>query len=165
MAQALLRRYQRVKSGEAKIPDVLLIDGGKGQITQARQVLDELVLNDILLIGVAKGSSRKPGLETLIVGSKERVLPADSDALHLIQHIRDEAHRFAITGHRQRRDKSRKKSTLESISGVGEKRRKELLRYFGGLQGIMAASVEELSKVSGISEKLAEHIYASLHNE
>lgn len=165
MKQALLRRYKRIKSGDGKLPDILFIDGGKGQLTQAREVMEELALQGVLLIGVAKGSSRKPGLETLIVEGREMTLPRDSAALHLIQHIRDEAHRFAITGHKQRRDKARRTSVLEGIAGVGAKRRKELLRYFGGLQGITGASAKELSKVAGISEKLAKDIYASLHNE
>lgn len=165
MKQALLRRYKRIKGGDGKLPDILFIDGGKGQLTQAREVMEELALQGVLLIGVAKGSSRKPGLETLIVEGREMTLPGDSAALHLIQHIRDEAHRFAITGHKQRRDKARRTSVLEGIAGVGAKRRKELLRHFGGLQGITGASAKELSKVAGISEKLAKDIYASLHNE
>ena len=165
MAQALFRRYKRIKSGEGKMPDILLIDGGKGQVAQAEHVIEELALQGVLLIGVAKGSSRKPGMETLIVEGREMALAGDSGALHLIQHIRDEAHRFAVTGHKQRRDKSRRTSVLEGINGVGAKRRKELLRHFGGLQGVMRASVNELRKVPGINEKLAQHIYASLHNE
>lgn len=167
MAQALSRRYARLKRGEGKMPDILFIDGGKGQVSQAVQVLEELQVTDVLVIGVAKGSDRKAGLEVLVRPDtgEELTLPRDSSALHLIQHIRDEAHRFAITGHKLRRDKKRKRSTLEDIPGVGPKRRRELLRHFGGLQGISAASLEDLCRVPGISAKLAEQIYASLHHE
>ncbi len=165
MKQALTRRYKRVKSGELPSPDVLLIDGGKGQLTQAETVLKELGLVDIFLLGVAKGDTRKPGLETLYIGSKEDevVLPPDSAALHLIQHIRDEAHRFAITTHRKRRDKKRKTSSLEGIPGVGPTRRKNLLVEFGGYQDLCAASEEEIAKVKGISAIMATEIYTFLH--
>ncbi|MCV6613128.1 MAG: excinuclease ABC subunit UvrC [Amphritea sp.] len=165
MHQALTRRYTRLKKGEGKLPDILLIDGGKGQVAQAVDVLTELQVTDVLIVGVAKGSDRKAGLETLIMADsgEEVVLRSDSPALHLIQHIRDEAHRFAITGHRARRGKARKTSSLEGIPGVGPKRRKELLRHFGGIQMIEKASVEEIAKVSTISRKIAEDIYASLH--
>ena len=167
MAQALSRRYARLKRGEGKMPDILFIDGGKGQVSQAMQVLEELQITDVLVIGVAKGTDRKAGLEVLVRPDtgEELSLPRDSSALHLIQHIRDEAHRFAVTGHKLRRDKKRKRSTLEDIPGVGPKRRRELLRHFGGLQGISAASLEDLCRVPGISEKLAEQIYAALHHE
>ncbi|TDO98918.1 excinuclease ABC subunit UvrC [Marinomonas balearica] len=165
MKQALQRRYKRVKDGEIDAPDVLLIDGGKGQLTQAEDVLKELGLVDIFLLGVAKGDTRKPGLETLYIGSKEDevVLPPDSSALHLIQHIRDEAHRFAVKSHRRRRDKKRRHSVLENIPGVGETRRKALLTSFGGYQELLAASQEEIAKVKGISAKKAEEIYQYLH--
>ncbi|WP_415891407.1 excinuclease ABC subunit UvrC [Neptuniibacter sp. SY11_33] len=165
MHQALLRRYTRLKKGEGKLPDILLIDGGKGQVTQAMEVLDELSISDVLVIGVAKGPTRKAGFEVLISGdtSEETVLESSSAALHLIQHIRDEAHRFAITGHRARRGKARKRSVLEDIPGVGPKRRRELLRHFGGIQEVERASVEEIAKVSTISKTIAEEIYAALH--
>jgi len=165
MKQALTRRYKRVKSGELDAPDVLLIDGGKGQLTQAEEVLKELGLVNIFLLGVAKGDTRKPGLETLYIGSKEDevVLPPDSSALHLIQHIRDEAHRFAIKTHRRKRDKKRRHSVLEEIPGIGPNRRKELLTAFGGYQELSSASQEDISKVKGISAKKAEEIYLYLH--
>ncbi len=165
MHQALERRYQRLKKGEAKLPDILLIDGGKGQVTQALEVLDQLQISSVLVIGIAKGPTRKAGFEVLISGDtgEETVLESDSAALHLIQHIRDEAHRFAITGHRARRGKARKKSVLEDIPGVGPKRRRELLRHFGGIQEVERASIEEIAKVSTISQTIAEEIYAALH--
>lgn len=165
MKQALTRRYKRVKSGELEAPDVLLIDGGKGQLTQAEDVLKELGLVNIFLLGVAKGDTRKPGLETLYIGSKEDevVLPPDSSALHLIQYIRDEAHRFAIKTHRRKRDKKRRHSVLEEIPGIGPNRRKDLLTAFGGYQELSSASQEDISKVKGISAKKAEEIYLYLH--
>jgi excinuclease ABC subunit C len=165
MQQALTRRYTRLQNGEGKLPDILLIDGGKGQLGIAKQVMADLAVQDVLLIGVAKGSTRKAGFETLIEGEtdKEIVLSGDSPALHLIQHIRDESHRFAITGHKQRRDKKRNRSSLEDIPGIGAKRRRELLRHFGGLVEIQNASVADLSKVDGISQHLAEEIHAFFH--
>lgn len=167
MAQALSRRYARLKRGEGKLPDILFIDGGKGQVTQAVQVLEELQISDVLIIGVAKGVDRRAGLEVLVRPDThtEIVLPRDSSALHLIQHIRDEAHRFAVTGHKMRRDKTRRQSTLEEIPGVGPKRRRELLRHFGGLQGVRAASLDDLCRVPGISGKMAEQIYGALHGD
>ncbi len=165
MQQALERRYKRLKSGEGVIPDVLFIDGGKGQVTQAMGVLEDLQIAGVEVIGVAKGVTRKAGFETLIHGAtgQERQLRGDNPALHLIQHIRDESHRFAITGHRARRDKKRRGSMLEDIPGVGAKRRRELLRHFGSAQGVKNARVEELAKISGINAKLAQQIYDSLH--
>lgn len=167
MHQALTRRYTRIKKGEGKLPDILLIDGGKGQVTQAMDVLEELQITEVQVVGVAKGPTRKAGFEILINGQtgEEITLAADSSALHLVQHIRDEAHRFAITGHRARRGKARKKSVLEGIPGVGPKRRREVLKHFGGLQEVERASVEEIAKVSTISRKLAEEIYLALHPE
>ncbi len=166
MQQALERRYRRLKAGEGVLPDVLLVDGGKGQVTQALSVLEDLQIDDVTVVGVAKGTTRKAGFETLIMGDSGRVLQlnGDNQGLHLIQHIRDEAHRFAITGHRARRDKKRKGSVLDRIPGVGGKRRRDLLRHFGGLHGIQRASVEELMKVSGINEKIAQDIYTQLHS-
>ncbi|MBN7798411.1 excinuclease ABC subunit UvrC [Parahaliea mediterranea] len=165
MQQALERRYKRLKSGEGAMPDILFIDGGKGQVAQATGVLEALELDGITVVGVAKGVTRKAGFETLVMGSsgREQQLPGDSAALHLIQYIRDEAHRFAITGHRARRDKARRQSLLEGIPGVGAKRRRELLRHFGSAQGVKNASVDELKKIAGISVTLAQHIYDHLH--
>ena len=166
MQQALERRYKRLKSGEAPLPDILFIDGGKGQVSQAMSVLSDLQISGVEVIGVAKGTTRKAGFETLLNGAtgRERQLGVDNPALHLIQQIRDEAHRFAITGHRARRDKSRQRSTLEDIAGVGAKRRRELLRHFGSAQGVENANIEELKKVSGISATMAQQIYDHLHN-
>lgn len=167
MHQALTRRFSKLKDGGGKMPDILLVDGGKGQLAMARDVLQELAVPDLVLLGVAKGVTRKPGLETLYLNdpSNEFSLPGHSPALHLIQQIRDEAHRFAITGHRARRGKARRTSTLEDVAGVGPKRRRELLKYFGGLQELNRASVDEIAKAPGISKKLAEQIYAALHSE
>ncbi|MFT5676393.1 MAG: excinuclease ABC subunit C [Paraglaciecola sp.] len=166
MAQALARRYRDVKDIN-KIPDILFIDGGKGQLAQAENYFEDWRLEKKpLLIGVAKGSSRKAGLETLILAGNHATIPmqGDSGALHLIQHIRDEAHRFAITGHRARRQKDKKTSKLESISGVGAKRRQSLLKYMGGLQGVLQASKDQIAKVPGISAELADKIYDHIHN-
>lgn len=166
MEQALSRRYTRLQKGEGMLPDILVIDGGKGQLSVAKAVLAELGVNQVMILGIAKGTTRKAGFETLVLESgKEKVLNADSPALHLLQEIRDEAHRFAITGHKQRRDKKRKTSTLEGIAGVGAKRRRELLRHFGGMQEVKSAKIDELAKVAGISKKLAEEIYSALHSE
>jgi excinuclease ABC subunit C len=165
MHQALMRRYKRLDDADAKRPDVVLIDGGLAQLHAAESVFAELQITDIMLVGVAKGVTRKPGYETLHIPGKIPIhLAPDSLALHLIQQIRDEAHRFAITGHRQRRDKKRRTSTLESIPGIGAKRRRELLRYFGGIQALNRASLDELTKVPGISQSLAQRIFESLHN-
>lgn len=167
MHQALTRRFSKLKDGEGKLPDVLLVDGGKGQLAMAREVLQELAVPELILLGVAKGVTRKPGFETLYLNGPENefTLPADAPALHLIQQIRDEAHRFAITGHRARRGKARRTSSLEEVAGVGPKRRRELLKHFGGLQELSRASIEEIAKAPGISKKLAESIYAALHSE
>ncbi len=167
MRQALERRYTRLKSGEGKLPDLLLIDGGKGQMAQALDVLEELQIEGVTVTAVAKGTTRKPGLETLIVGKarRELVLAPDSTALHLIQQVRDEAHRFAISALQKRRARKSGASSLEDIPGVGPRRRRELLRYFGGIQGIERASVEELARVPGISRKIAEDVYATFHNQ
>lgn len=167
MHQALTRRFRRIKDGEGKLPDVLLVDGGKGQLNMARDMMQELGLTDLTLLGVAKGVTRKAGFETLYLNdvAHEFTLKGDSPALHLIQQIRDEAHRFAITGHRARRGKARRTSSLEDVAGVGPKRRRELLKHFGGLQELNRASVDEIAKAPGISKKLAESIYANLHSE
>jgi len=167
MHQALSRRFRKAAEGEGKLPDILLVDGGKGQLNMAREVLEELAVPELILLGVAKGVTRKPGLETLYLNdaAHEFTLPADSPALHLIQQVRDEAHRFAITGHRARRGKARRTSTLEDVPGIGPKRRRELLTHFGGLQELCRASLDEIAKAPGISKKLAESIYAALHSE
>ena len=167
MNQALTRRYTRLKEGEGKLPDILFIDGGKGQLAEAQKVLEELQVSDVVLVGVAKGPERKAGLETLFLYGHDLpiILPPDSPALHLIQQIRDEAHRFAITGHRQRRAKARGKSPLEGIPGVGPKRRRDLLKQFGGWQEVARAGVDDLLKVKGISRDLAQKIYDALHPE
>jgi excinuclease ABC subunit C len=171
MRDALYRRYQKLMEPDASgsdarmRPDLVLIDGGKGQLGIAEAVFGELGLTDIQLVGVAKGEERKPGLETLIMGHSrvELHLEKDNPGFHLIQQIRDEAHRFAITGHRARRAKKRNTSSLEDIAGVGPKRRKALLAQFGGLQGVIAASADDLTRVEGISKELAEVIYSALH--
>ncbi len=165
MRQVLLRRYRKLQAGEGKRPGLVLIDGGTGQLSAACAVMAELDISDIPLIGVAKGVERKPGMEQLLFPQQEKPLqlPPDSPALHLIQQVRDEAHRFAIGGHRARRGKDRTASMLEEISGVGEKRRRNLLARFGGLQGVCQASVDELAQVEGISPALAEKIHQQLH--
>lgn len=165
MREVLTRRYQKLAAGEGKVPDLILIDGGSGQVNAACEVLAELGLSDLTVIGVAKGEGRKPGTEELVFpkGEKRIKLAPESAALHLLQQIRDEAHRFAIQGHRAKRRKARASSPLERIEGVGPKRRQRLLARFGGLRGLLAASVDELAKVEGISRELAERIYRHLH--
>jgi excinuclease ABC subunit C len=165
MRQVLERRYRRVVTGEVRMPDLILIDGGKGQVAVARGVMEEFGLPDVLLVGVAKGEERKPVTETLVFadGRDPVHLQKDHPGLHLIQRIRDEAHRFAIEGHRARRGKARTRSSLEGISGVGTMRRRQLLARFGGVRGLVAASVDEISQVKGISRRLAERIYRELH--
>ncbi len=167
MSQVITRHYTRLQKEQGTIPDLVLIDGGKGQVTSARNALKELQLDESLtLLGIAKGPSRKPGLETLIMSDGRRMLRLEqgSAVLHLLQEIRDEAHRFAITGHRQRRKKQQKHSLLEDIEGVGAKRRQQLILHFGGIQGISRARPEELAKVPGINKNLAQKIYDTLHN-
>jgi len=165
MEQALRRRYTRLKSGEGIFPDLLVIDGGVGQLGRARQVLAELQVDDVPLLGIAKGPTRKPGLERYFFEDQEVVLKPGSEAVLLLQHIRDEAHRFAITGHRARRQKARRVNELDQIDGVGPKRRKALLMHFGSIAGIKGASREEIARVPGINEKLAADIHAALHGE
>ena len=167
MRQALARRYERVTSEAGKIPDLILIDGGKGQVGAAKAALVEIGLNDVGVVGVAKGPLRKPGLEELVLEAEGRsmILPPQHPGLHLIQSIRDEAHRFAIVGHRARRGRSRTTSSLNEIPGVGAKRRQRLLAHFGGLRDVHAAAVDELCKVDGISRSLAEQIYSHLHDQ
>ena len=165
MRQALARRYGRVTAEEGKIPDLVLIDGGRGQVSAARAALAELGLNDVTLVGVAKGPERKAGLEELVLEAdgQSLSLPPQHPGLHLVQSIRDEAHRFAIVGHRAKRGKSRTTSSLGEIPGIGARRRQALLAHFGGLQGVQAAAVDELANVQGVSRSLAEKIYRHLH--
>ena len=163
--QAVGRRYARIKAGEVQAPDVLFIDGGLGQVNAALEALEEIEFTSVRVVGIAKGPTRRPGLEELILPEREQGLrlPADSPALHLIQRIRDEAHRFAITGHRGRRDKARLTSGLESIEGLGPARRRALLKALGGLPQIKRAGVDDLARVEGVSRTLAERIYAHFH--
>ena len=176
MHQALTRRYLRFskmgsqtgesKKGDYKLPDLLVIDGGKGQVKQAREVMQALKITSVKIIGITKGEGRKAELDTLLLSetNEKVILPSNSRAMHLIQHIRDEAHRFAITGHKNRRAKTRKTSQLEKISGLGPKRRQQLLKQFGGLQEVTRAGVEDLAKISGISKLLAQKIYDHFHH-
>ena len=167
MEQAIRRRYTRLMKGEGKLPDILLIDGGKGQIGVAKSVLSDLGVVGVMTIGVAKGTTRKPGMETLILADQNNKVVArpQQPALHLIQQIRDEAHRFAITGHKARRDKKRRISSLEGIPGVGPTRRRDLLKHFGGVGEVKKASVADLMKVDNINKKVAEAIYGALYND
>ena len=167
MEQAIRRRYTRLMKGEGKLPDILLIDGGKGQIGIAKSVLADLGVIGVIVLGVAKGTTRKPGMETLILADQNNKVIArpQQAALHLIQQIRDEAHRFAITGHKQRRDKKRRTSALEGIPGVGPTRRRDLLKHFGGIVEVKKASVADLMKVTNINKKVAEAIYGALYND
>ena len=165
MRDVLTRRYKKVAAGEGVRPDLIFIDGGKGQLGIAVEVMVEVGLADILLVGIAKGEERRPGLETMIFSDTGEMLNLEKDnkGLHLLQQIRDEAHRFAITGHRAKRAKARMHSSLEEIEGIGAKRRKALLTRFGGLDGVKSASIDEMAQVEGISQSLAEKIYGELH--
>ena len=165
MRQVLERRYQRVSTDGGRVPDLILIDGGKGQVSAARAALADLGLHQACVVGVAKGPQRKPGMEELILESEERSLELapSHPGLHLVQQIRDEAHRFAIVGHRARRGKARTTSMLNEIPGIGAKRRQALIEHFGGLRGVQAAAVDDIAKVAGISRPLAERIYKHLH--
>ncbi|MDZ4141927.1 MAG: excinuclease ABC subunit UvrC [Methylotenera sp.] len=165
MRDVLTRRYKKVAAGEGVRPDLVFIDGGKGQLGVAVEVMAEVGLEDILLVGIAKGEERRPGLETMIFSDTGEMLNLEKDnkGLHLLQQIRDEAHRFAITGHRAKRAKARMHSSLEDIEGIGAKRRKALLTRFGGLDGVKSASIDEISQVEGISPSLAEKIYGEFH--
>lgn len=165
MQQALIRRYTKVKQGEYPPPDLLFIDGGRGQLGAVREALQELAIAGVALVGVAKGPDRRPGTEQLWPAGRSTalILPADSPEMHLVQQIRDEAHRFAVTGHRRRRAKARTKSVLEEIPGLGPKRRQRLLRQLGGLQGLARAAVEDIARIEGISHALAQRIYGTFH--
>ncbi|MGQ0545901.1 MAG: excinuclease ABC subunit UvrC [Betaproteobacteria bacterium] len=165
MRQVLERRYERITTEAGRIPDVVLIDGGKGQVNIASAVLSDLGLHQVSVVGVAKGAERKPGLEELILESEGRTLQLapSHPGLHLVQQIRDEAHRFAVLGHRARRGKARTTSMLNEIPGIGAKRRQALLSAFGGLRGVQAAAVDDIAKVEGVSRALAERIYRHLH--
>lgn len=165
--QAVSRRFKRLVKGEHEAPDILFIDGGKGQVHQAEKALEELQVNDVMIVGVSKGPDRKAGMEKMILPGQEQPIDTNPNAsgLLLIQHIRDEAHQFAITGHRGRRGKAKKESPLEAISGLGSKRRQILLKQFGGLQGISRAGIEGLSSVNGISRQLAQRIYDTFHHQ
>jgi excinuclease ABC subunit C len=165
MREALTRRCARIVAGEYPAPDLLVIDGGRGQVGVAAEVLAEQGLHDTRLIGIAKGPERKPGEEEIVLPDRAEplLLPPDHPGLHLLQQIRDEAHRFAIQGHRARRAKARTTSTLEEIDGVGARKRQALLAHFGGLKGVAAASVDDLARVPGVSRALAQRIFAQLH--
>ena len=165
--QAVLRRFKRQKQGEHPAPDILLIDGGKGQVAAAQKALAELTINNVMIVGVSKGPDRKAGMEKIILPDQDQPLDVTpgASALLLIQHIRDEAHRFAITGHRQRRSKAKNQSALEDIEGLGPKRRQVLLKQFGGLQGVSSAGVDALAGIGGISRKLAQRIYDTFHHQ
>ncbi len=166
MRQALFRRYERLAKDAARLPDLVLIDGGSGQVAAAKEAMLELGLNGVALVGVAKGPGRKPGLEQLVIEAEGRVLTLaqQNPGLHLVQSIRDEAHRFAVSGHRAKRAKTRRTSVLLEIPGIGAKRRRHLLSHFGGMQGLRAAAVDEICDVEGISRNLAEQIHRFLHD-
>lgn len=164
--QTIRRRYSRLAKGEGVLPDVVVIDGGAGQVNRAAEVLTTLHLNDIALLGIAKGPTRRPGLETIVqAGAGVLALPPNGPAMHLLQQVRDEAHRFAIAGHRGRRQKQKRRSVLDDIPGIGPRRKRELLAHFGSVASITGASPEEISKVPGISRKLAMEIHGSLHGQ
>ena len=167
MQEVIQRRFERIRSQEIKMPDLVVIDGGKGQLRRVAETLAEMGVSGVRLLGIAKGPDRKPGMEQLFLYGEEQalILPSDSAALHLLQQIRDESHRFAITGHRQQRGKARRTSLLEEIPGVGAKRRRQLLLHFGGLQELSAAGAEDIATVAGISHALAHRIYEYLHGD
>jgi excinuclease ABC subunit C len=165
MHQVMARRYTRIKEENKTLPDLIMIDGGKGQLQQGCLVLEELQISGVQLLAVAKGVARKPGQEQLFLQNRTQpvLLSPNSSALHLIQFVRDEAHRFAITAHRAKRNKKATHSPLENIEGIGAKRRRDLLQHFGGLRELEKAGVADIAKVTGISEELAKRIYDALH--
>jgi excinuclease ABC subunit C len=165
MREALTRRCARIVAGEYPAPDLLVVDGGRGQVAVAASVLEEQGLHGVPLIGIAKGPERKAGCEDIVFPDRDTVLnlPSDHPGLHLLQQVRDEAHRFAIQGHRARRAKARTTSELQEISGVGAAKRRALLAHFGGVRGVRAASIDDIARVPGISRALAERIYSELH--
>ncbi len=167
MDEVIERRFLRIRKGEISMPDLVVIDGGKGQLQRVAQRLEQLGVVNVQLLGIAKGPDRKPGMEQLFLFGQKlpTILPADSAALHLLQQIRDEAHRFAITGHRQRRAKAASHSPLEAIAGVGPKRRRDLLRHFGGLQELQRAGIDDIAAVPGIQSPLAKRIYEYFHGD
>ncbi|MGM0564535.1 MAG: excinuclease ABC subunit UvrC [Pseudomonadota bacterium] len=167
MHQALTRRYARVQKEGGRLPDILFIDGGKGQVAEAQAVMAELEVTSVILVGVSKGPERRAGEEQIVLPHQERVFRTDASnaGLHLIQQIRDEAHRFAIAGHRARRSKARRESPLEQVPGIGAKRRQQLIKHFGGIQGIMRAGVDDLARVPGISRAMAETLYEALNSQ
>ena len=167
MRQALERRYLRLKRGEGVLPDLLIIDGGQGQVRQAMDVLEELQVDGVTVLGISKGPDRRPGEEKLYLPGRDEtvILPPDSAALHLLQQIRDEAHRFAITGHRTRRGKARQRSQLDDVPGLGPKRRQNILKQFGGLKAVSRAGVDDLARVPGISRELAQRVYDTFHGD
>ena len=164
LAEAVERHYTRLKANEANLPDILLIDGGRGQLNRILEVLDELQVDSVLVLGISKGEGRRPEFDTVWLNGETKLdLPSNSAGLHLLQQLRDEAHRFAITGHRNRRQKQRRRSEIDEIEGIGPKRKRELLTHFGSVAAIKGASIEELQKVPSISTKLAEEIYGIFH--
>jgi excinuclease ABC subunit C len=165
MEQALMRRYQRIQGGEGQLPDILFLDGGKGQLGVAERVLAELSISGVTLVAVAKGVERRPGKEQLFLSASESpiILATGSPAMHLVQQIRDEAHRFALTGHRRQRERQASSSPLAEIKGIGAKRRQRLLQQFGGLQNVASARIDDLVRVDGISRQLATRIYDTFH--
>jgi excinuclease ABC subunit C len=165
--QAVKRRFKRLQKGEHEAPDMLFIDGGKGQVHEAQKALEDLAVKNVMIVGVSKGPDRKPGMEKIILVDENNptVFSPGSSGLLLIQHIRDEAHRFAISGHRLRRGKAKKQSVLETISGLGPKRRQQILKQFGGLQGVSRAGVDALCSINGISRQLAQRIYDTFHQQ
>jgi len=165
MAEAILRRYKKVKNKTEKKPDILFIDGGKGQLSRVNEILKSLKISDLSVAAIAKGKDRKSGDETIYVNDSKNILKVSSHspAFHYIQQIRDEAHRFAVTGHRIRRKINRKSSKLDGIEGLGPVKKRELLKQFGGIQGVLIASIDDLSKVRGISKDLAVRISNNLH--
>jgi excinuclease ABC subunit C len=167
LQEAISRRFARIREGEARMPDLVVIDGGKGQLSRVADTLAEMGVTGVNLLGIAKGPDRKPGMERLFLypDNQALILPASSPALHLLQQIRDESHRFAITGHRKQRARARQSSVLEEIAGVGPRRRRDLLRHFGGLQELISAGEEDIAAVDGISRALAKRIYQHLHGE